>query len=222
VNVTIEEEGQSFAVNIHPQELEKGPVHIVSRAYSVDLPGHWHPQVISGLGKVCQYQEGDVIRLFPATTESLRSVTEPRTQKGSVAAIPNAIGGGKPAERQKKPQEEQCDWIAELKAPGEVQIQDPGQFTAQFQMDKMVTMTTDGGERPNPSSAGWGVLTRQNGKLVCLWKHYDKASNNAMEISAVIAGLTFLPQGMTVWLSTDSQYVQRGISSGRQNCAHCI
>jgi ribonuclease HI len=33
-----------------------------------------------------------------------------------------------------------------------------------------------------------------------------------MEISAVIAGLNYLPSGMTVWLSTDSQYVQKGIN----------
>jgi ribonuclease HI len=33
-----------------------------------------------------------------------------------------------------------------------------------------------------------------------------------MELSAVIAGLTFLPPGMIVWVSTDSQYVQKGIN----------
>jgi hypothetical protein len=31
-----------------------------------------------------------------------------------------------------------------------------------------------------------------------------------MKLSAVIAGLDFLPSGMVVWLSTDSQYVQKG------------
>jgi hypothetical protein len=33
-----------------------------------------------------------------------------------------------------------------------------------------------------------------------------------MEISAVIAGLNYLPPGMAVWLSTDSQYVQKGVN----------
>jgi ribonuclease HI len=79
-------------------------------------------------------------------------------------------------------------------------------------MDKMVTMTADGGAQPNPGSAGWGVLIRQNWKFICLWNQYDKASNNEMETSAVIAGLTFLPPGMVVWLSTDSQCVQKGIN----------
>jgi ribonuclease HI len=33
-----------------------------------------------------------------------------------------------------------------------------------------------------------------------------------MEISAVIAGLNYLPSGMVIWLSTDSQYVQKGVN----------
>jgi ribonuclease HI len=57
-----------------------------------------------------------------------------------------------------------------------------------------------------------GVLVRQNGKFLCLWKHYQRASNNVMELSAVISGLRYLPPGMVMWLSTDSQYVQKGIS----------
>jgi ribonuclease HI len=115
-------------------------------------------------------------------------------------------------EKQKKASKEKHDWIAELEARGEVQMQDPGEFASQLQMDKTATMTKDGGARPNPGSEGWGVLIRQNGKFICVWKHYDKASNNAMEISAVIAGLTFLSPGMVVWLLTYSQYVQKGIN----------
>jgi ribonuclease HI len=76
----------------------------------------------------------------------------------------------------------------------------------------MITMTTDGGANPNLGPAGWGVLIRQNGKFLCLWKHYSRASNNVMELSAVIAGLNYLPPEMTIWLSTDSQYVQKGIN----------
>jgi ribonuclease HI len=76
----------------------------------------------------------------------------------------------------------------------------------------MITMTTDGGDNPNPGPAGWGVLIRQNGKFLCLWKHCPKASNNVMELSAMIAGLNCLPSGMVIWLSTDSQYVQKGIN----------
>jgi ribonuclease HI len=33
-----------------------------------------------------------------------------------------------------------------------------------------------------------------------------------MEISAVIAGLNYLPPEMVIWLSTHSQYVQKGVT----------
>jgi ribonuclease HI len=104
------------------------------------------------------------------------------------------------------------DWIQELCDKGEIQIKDAKQFFDQIDRDKMITMTTDGGANPNPGPAGWGVLVRQNGKFVCLWKHYPRSSNNVMEISAVIAGLNYLPAGMTIWLSTGSQYVQKGVN----------
>jgi hypothetical protein len=77
----IEAEGRSFAVKIRPKEVEKELVHRIARQYAVSLPGYWHPRAIFGEGDVCRYQDGDVIRLFPATEASLRTVTEPRTER---------------------------------------------------------------------------------------------------------------------------------------------
>jgi hypothetical protein len=100
---------------------------------------------------------------------------------------------------------------------GEIPIQDAKQFFDQIDTEKMITMTTDGGANPNPGPAGWGVLVRQNGKFLCLWKAYPRASNNVMEISAVIAGLNYLPANMIVWLSTEGTNLQNRnnvVSSG--------
>jgi ribonuclease HI len=121
-------------------------------------------------------------------------------------------GLGSPAARKKKVQKENRDWLWELCQKGEIPIQDARQFFDQIDTEKMITMTTDGGANPNPGPAGWGVLVRQNGKFLCLWKAYPRASNNVMEISAVIAGPNYLPANMIVWLSTDSQYVQKGVT----------
>jgi hypothetical protein len=137
---------------------------------------------------------------------------KPRTPKGSVAKIPKAISGPPPPKKKKGASKPKKDWIQELFSRGETQIQDPTEFSAQLHKEKMLAMTTDGGDDPNPGSAGWGVLIRQNGKSICLWKHYEKASNNVMELSAVIAGLSFLPPDMIIWLSTDSQYVEKGVN----------
>jgi ribonuclease HI len=76
-----------------------------------------------------------------------------------------------------------------------------------IETDETISVTTDGGARPNPGKAGWGILLRQNKRFTCMWKHYPHASNNVMELSAVIIALSFLPPGMVVWISTYSQYV---------------
>jgi ribonuclease HI len=184
-------------------------VHKVAKELRIDLPGWWHASVIRGQGDKHTYQEGDTVKLYPATQDSIEKLREPRTPKGSVAKIPKAIGGPPP---KKKAPKQKRNWIQELCDRGEIPIQDAKQFSDQIDTEKMTTMTTDGGANPNPGPAGWGVLVRQNGKFLCLWKHYPKASNNVMELSAVIAGLIYPPSGMMIWLSTDSQYVQKGIS----------
>jgi ribonuclease HI len=212
----VEVGGNGYTLKVHPKEVMNDLVHRVARQFSIDLPDYWHPTVISGTGNVCRYQEGGTIRLFATTESTLATVTEPRTAKGSVAKMPKAVGGP-PPRHSAKVQEPPHDWIQELKDRGETQEQDVKKSSEQIQVDNMITLTTDGGVRPNPGSAGWGALIRQNKKFICLWKHYDHASNNAMEISAVIAGLTFLPANMVVWVSTDSQYAQKGINGWMPN-----
>jgi ribonuclease HI len=130
--------------------------------------------------------------------------------------MPQAMGG---PPKQKIPKEARVtrDWIAELSARWETQDTDVGTFTSQLQLDKMATLTTDGGARPNPGAAGWSAVVRENGHFICLWKHYDRASNNVVELCGVIAGLTFLPQDSIVWVSTDSQHVQKGINEWMPN-----
>jgi ribonuclease HI len=200
-------EGQTIELKVNPKIITKDLLHATARTIGRDLPGC----VVDGTGDNQTYQEGDTIRLYPASEESIRRVNEPRTPKGQASLTPKAIGGS-PRILKKKAPKEKRDWIWELCQRGETPVQDAGPFFDQIDTGKMITMTTDGGANPNPGPAGWGVLIRQNGKFLCLWKGYDRASNNVMEISAVIAGLNYLPAHMVVWLSTDSQYVQKGVT----------
>jgi ribonuclease HI len=48
--------------------------------------------------------------------------------------------------------------------------------------------------------------TEQEGHVVL--GHYDNATNNAMELRAVIEMLSIIPDGTPVWISTDSAYVK--------------
>jgi ribonuclease HI len=57
-----------------------------------------------------------------------------------------------------------------------------------------------------------GVLMRQSGRYAENWGHWDMASNNAMEILAVTEALANIPDGMHVWIMTDSAYVKNWIT----------
>jgi ribonuclease HI len=209
IKVIIEE--QTIEIKVDPRIAIKDLMHKVAQVTSKDLPGWWHACVIDGTGDNQIYQEGNTIKLYAGSDESIKRVNEPRTPKGSAALIPKAIGGSSPSPKKKAPKVTR-DWIRELCERGETAIRDAKQFADQIITDKMITMTTDGGANQNPGPAGWGVLIRQNGKFLCLWKHYPGSSNSVMEVSAVIAGLNYLPSGIVVCLSTDSQYVQRGVN----------
>jgi ribonuclease HI len=76
----------------------------------------------------------------------------------------------------------------------------------------MVHVVTDGGARPNPGSAGRGAVIGQNWKCTLNFGHYDRASNNAIEILAVVEAFRVLPETMHVWVSTDSAYVKKRIT----------
>lgn len=70
---------------------------------------------------------------------------------------------------------------------------------------------TDGACRGNPGPGGWGVLLRHKGHEKTLYGAEASTTNNRMELMAAIMGLESLTRPCRVRLTTDSQYVQRGI-----------
>jgi ribonuclease HI len=70
---------------------------------------------------------------------------------------------------------------------------------------------TDGACRGNPGPGGWGVLLRHNGHEKTLHGAEAETTNNRMELMAAIQGLESLTRPCRVHLTTDSQYVQKGI-----------
>jgi ribonuclease HI len=77
---------------------------------------------------------------------------------------------------------------------------------------KKVEIFTDGACRGNPGPGGWGVLLRfaQNEKELCGGER--NTTNNRMELTAAIEGLAALTEPCEVILTTDSQYVRKGIT----------
>lgn len=71
---------------------------------------------------------------------------------------------------------------------------------------------TDGACRGNPGPGGWGALLRFGDHEKSLWGSESNTTNNRMELMAAIEGLRALTRSCTVVLTTDSQYVRRGMT----------
>lgn len=84
-------------------------------------------------------------------------------------------------------------------------------------MGDEVEIFTDGACRGNPGPGGWGVLLRYKGQEKELKGGESETTNNRMELMAAIIGLESLTRDSKVALTTDSQYVQNGITQWIHN-----
>ena len=80
-------------------------------------------------------------------------------------------------------------------------------------MSGVVELFTDGACKGNPGPGGWGVVLRIGQHVKELYGGEPATTNNRMELTAVIQGLSALTRPCIVQVSTDSQYVQKGISN---------
>ena len=83
--------------------------------------------------------------------------------------------------------------------------------------EETVELYTDGACRGNPGPGGWGALLRFKGREKELWGGERDTTNNRMELMAAIQGLEALSRPCTVILTTDSQYVMKGITEWMPN-----
>ncbi|MCK5723528.1 MAG: ribonuclease HI [Gammaproteobacteria bacterium] len=81
----------------------------------------------------------------------------------------------------------------------------------------MIEAFTDGACRGNPGPGGWGVLLRFNDHEKRLCGGEKETTNNRMELMAVIQALESLNRDCKVKLTSDSQYVLKGISEWMEN-----
>ena len=82
---------------------------------------------------------------------------------------------------------------------------------------KTVEIYSDGACRGNPGPGGWGTLLRWNGKEKALYGGEPETTNNRMELMAAIRGLETLKQPCRVILTTDSEYLRKGITEWLPN-----
>lgn len=75
-----------------------------------------------------------------------------------------------------------------------------------------VEIFTDGACSGNPGPGGWGAILRSKDTEKELSGSEKQTTNNRMEMMAVIAALEALKRPCRVTITTDSQYVMKGMT----------
>ena len=79
---------------------------------------------------------------------------------------------------------------------------------------KQVEVYTDGACSGNPGPGGWGAILRFQGIEKEIAGFERETTNNRMELTAAIQGLSRLKEPCLVDLYTDSQYLSKAINEG--------
>lgn len=83
--------------------------------------------------------------------------------------------------------------------------------------DTLVEIYTDGACRGNPGPGGWGAVLRYRGHEKDLHGGEKDTTNNRMELMAAIRALESLSRPCKIRLTTDSQYVMKGVTEWMVN-----
>ena len=77
---------------------------------------------------------------------------------------------------------------------------------------QLIEIFADGACSGNPGPGGWGTILRSGGHEKELSGFEPVTTNNRMELTAAIAGLAALKRPCRVRLTTDSQYLKKGMT----------
>jgi ribonuclease HI len=77
---------------------------------------------------------------------------------------------------------------------------------------KKVELITDGACSGNPGPGGWAAILKFNQHRKEIWGSAKETTNNRMELQAAIEGLKLLKEPCEVSITTDSEYVLKGIT----------
>lgn len=78
-------------------------------------------------------------------------------------------------------------------------------------MSQIVRIYTDGACKGNPGPGGWGCLLSYGGFEKSFFGGEEATTNNRMELMAAIKSLELLNRPCQVILTTDSEYVRKGV-----------
>jgi ribonuclease HI len=78
---------------------------------------------------------------------------------------------------------------------------------------KKVQLITDGACIGNPGPGGWACILRYGDRNKEMFGSERQTTNNRMELTAAVQGLTALREPCEVEIVTDSQYMKNGIQT---------
>jgi ribonuclease HI len=78
---------------------------------------------------------------------------------------------------------------------------------------KNVQLITDGACLGNPGPGGWACILRYGDRKREMWGASPHTTNNRMEITAALEGLSALKEACEVEVITDSEYLKNGITT---------
>jgi ribonuclease HI len=86
-------------------------------------------------------------------------------------------------------------------------------FLEQINKQRAIDVYIDGACLGNPGPGGWGVFGIQDPYNFSMsGRSEGTTTNNKMEMLAAVKALEVLPEDLTVFLHTDSQYLKNGIT----------
>ncbi len=76
----------------------------------------------------------------------------------------------------------------------------------------IIYIWSDGACSGNPGPGGWGTIVEMDGRLMELSGGSRKTTNNIMEMLGALEGIKRTPPGSSIVLTSDSQYVVKGMT----------
>ncbi len=121
-------------------------------------------------------------------------------------------------------------WLSSASSPGQLMTATPPNIVQNFTKPVVAsnsapngaqnfTIYTDGACQGNPGVGGWGTIIHDHQTNQKIEKSGGKsrATNNQMEMTAVIEGLRHTPTGSRIKIVADSEYVIKGITEWLPN-----
>lgn len=88
----------------------------------------------------------------------------------------------------------------------------PVNKTMPTETDGTILIWSDGACTGNPGPGGWGTVILSSGEYLEFSGYSPHSTNNIMEMTAALEGIKQTPEGAEIVLTTDSQYVLKGIT----------